>query len=723
MHWLQMSERKLKDAALGCFLFLGIFLLVLPNSSFSRDSELNVLLITVDTLRADYLGCYGNRKVETPGLDTLARKGILFKRAFAHNVVTLPSHTNIMTGTYPVFHGVRDDIGFRLEEGFDTLAEILKKEGYETAAFIGAFVLDSRFGLDQGFDLYDDFYGGGKGMYEFSMVERQAEEVVSPALEWLRSHQESRWFCWVHLFDPHIPYRPPQPFSDKYKGDPYAGEVAYADHWIGKLIDYIKDKDLEKMTLIVVTADHGESLGEHKERTHGIFAYNSTLHIPLIFSQPRIFSKPKTIQHRVRHIDILPTILEILKIKVPHNVQGRSLLGLVKEPKKWREDDSYFEALTAHLNSNWAPLQGLLSGSFKYIDLPIREIYDERSDLEEKNNLAEARESLVRKLDGKLNDLLDKYSQVSSPNERRRSEDLETLRKLESLGYVAGGSLKVRQREYTEKDDPKRLIGLHNRMLDAIDGYYDEGKAEEAISIFNEILRQRPSFSRVYSHLAYVYHQQGQIVEAIETLEKALSHGIEYGSLQYKLGIYYQEAKRYKESSEILETLVERFPENLDAYNYLGVSYWRMGNPEKAVETFKKLLARDGSHASAHNNLGSVYLSQERYDLAMAQFKLALQYAPRMAAAHNGLGVACASQKDDDKALYHWQRAVELDIHQYDALYNLSILLVKKGKPEKALRYINLFIENAPAKQYKKDVERMKELRARIKSKSHRESK
>lgn len=714
-----MRKSRFQIPAIIRLIFTAVILFSLHIPVYPRTRQLNVLLITVDTLRADYLGCYGNKKIGTPSIDSLAEAGILFEYAYAHNVVTLPSHANIMTGTYPIFHGIRDDIGFRLDGRFVTLAEILKKNGYKTAAFVGAFVLDSKFGLDQGFDLYDDFYGASDSLAEFSMVERRAEKVIESALEWLEAGGRTRWFCWIHLFDPHIPYRPPQPFKDKYKQDLYAGEVAYVDFSLRRLLEYIKSTNQARETLVVLTSDHGESLGEHEERTHGIFAYNSTLHIPLIFHLPRIFRKPKVIQKRARHIDILPTILEILKIDVPRDVQGRSLLTLLKKSKSWKVDDSYFEAMTAHLNSDWAPLQGILSGDFKYINLPIKELYDVRSDPREEKNLARNKKSVVNELDNRLNKLLNEYSALPSLRGQRRREDLETLRKLEALGYVGGGSTKFQKKVYTQKDDPKKLIDLHNSMLEAIDVYHDEGEAEEAARIFQDILSQRPTFSRIYSHLAFIYRQRGRLNEAIETLEKALSLGVEEHSILSKLGVYYQEAERYRESAEVLEVFIERYPEDPNAYNYLGVSYWRLGKLEKAVETFKKLFALDSTHASGHNNLGSVYLSQKKISLAVQQFEAALKVAPRMAAAYNGLGVAYANQKNYDEAIKNWQRAVELDDRQYDALYNLGVLLTKRGEFDSALEYIEKFIKNAPPAKYEKDIKKMKKLMTRIKSRNN----
>ncbi len=684
--------------------------------SVPRDHPLNVLLITIDTLRADYLGCYGSKMVKTPYIDQLAKDGIIFDYAFAHNVVTLPSHINILTGTYPIYHGVRDNAGFRLDGGAVTLAEVLKQEKYKTGAFVGAFPLDDRFGLNQGFDLYDDFYGDTSAQTDFSFVERRAEEVIEPAVKWINANKRNHWFCWVHLFDPHAPYNPPQSFKNQYPKNFYRGEVVYTDFALGQLFKFLEESEIVKNTLIVITSDHGEGLGDHKERTHGVFTYNSTLHIPLIFYQPEIFPEPKVISQRVRHIDVMPTILDILKIKIPKEVQGRSLTAIIKDPSKRRVDDSYFEALTPQLNRNWAPLQGLLSGQFKYIELPIEELYDLKSDFREENNIAEGKRLTVDKLRLKLKSLISDYSSKESGGIKRIKEDAETLEKLRALGYVGGRTQESLKKVYTREDDPKQLIDLDNMSHEAIYAYL-EGDAERAIEIFKNVIGRRPDMAITYSQLSFVYREKGQMEKAVETLEKGVALSLNNQELMAKLGIYLQETGQINRSLKVLQAVVDKDPHHAEALNYLGISYWRSGNYDKAIETFIELIYLDSGYASAYNNLGSVYLSKKQYDLAADQFKKAMKYDPRLAGPYNGLGVIYAHKGDNLLAIENWKKAVELDSKQYDAMYNLGILLTKMNRFEEAVKYLEQFVNTAPDYRYASDIEKMKKLITRIKEK------
>jgi arylsulfatase A-like enzyme/Tfp pilus assembly protein PilF len=714
-----------KSAFLLCFIiFFGMTLFILGFGkgqslpAVSRSASMNILLITLDTLRADYLSCYGGKKVRTPQIDRIAEQGILFERAFAHNVVTLPSHINILTGTYPLYHGVQDNAGFRLDEDAVILSEVLKQEGYRTGAFIGAFPLDDRFGLDQGFDLYDDYYGDTTAQNVFSFVERRAEDVVRRAVEWMNQNREESWFCWVHIYDPHAPYDPPPSFRERYPRNLYAGEVAYSDFALGNLFEFLKEAELEENTLVVLTSDHGEGLGEHQEPTHGVFAYNTTLHIPLIVYQPKLFPEHKVVSRRVRHIDIMPTVLDIAGFKIPKEVQGHSLVPVIRDPRKGRSEDCYFEAMTPHLNRDWAPLQGVLSDQFKYIDLPIKELYDAESDYKEEYNLAAKDKSTVEKLNKRLQTLIKKYSSKTSGATRRVREDPETLEKLRALGYVSGSSQKSSTRIYTQEDDPKKLIDLDNMSHTAIDEYL-LGNPSRAIELFNEVIERRPTMGLAYSQLSFVYHETGQMEKAIQTLEKGLALNLSNRlELMAKLGIYLQEKGQFKRSIDILEAVLKEDPDHAEALNYLGISYWRSGQYDKAVSTFEVLIVLDKGYASAYNNLGSVYLSQKKYELAAEQFVKALKYDARLAGPYNGLGVVYASRGDNSGAIENWRKAVELDNQQYDALYNLGILLVQVGRFEEAVDYLERFIQTAPPLKYEKDIEKMKELVARIKKNS-----
>jgi len=362
------------------FLFRGVY--TSPSILASgNEAKQNVLMITIDTLRADRLSCYGNQDLKTPNIDMLAERGVLFSRAFGNTSTTLPSHANIFLGTTPNFHGVHENLNFIVNQDLLTLTERLKANGYSTGAFVGAYPLDSRFGLSQGFDVYDDQYQRDHSA-NLSSLERKAEIVVGAALDWLQV-QKQPWFLWIHCWDPHNPYDPPEPFKTQYQERLYDGEIAYVDMALGVLLDYLGENDLFDSTLIIFTGDHGESLGQHGEETHGYFAYNSTLWIPLIISFP------ETVQGRsedyVSHIDIFPTVCDILGIEKPSFLQGISLFPTLKG-KKLPERQIYFESLYPYYSRGWAPLKGFIFKKKKFIDCPLLEFYDLGNDFNEKKS-------------------------------------------------------------------------------------------------------------------------------------------------------------------------------------------------------------------------------------------------------------------------------------------------------------------------------------------------
>ena len=426
-----------------------------------RDPGLSVLLVTIDTLRADALGSYGHPTVATPWMDKLAATGVRFAQAHAQNVVTLPSHANILSGRYPLDHGIRDNAGFRFPSGTDTMATLLKNAGYRTGAFVSAFPLDSRFGLDRGFDVYDDRFGDPESRTAFLMQERSGGQTVEAARLWLTAQAGEKTFLWVHLYEPHFPYAPPEPFASRFASDPYHGEVSFADSLLQPLLEPLLEKGRDGRTLVVLTGDHGEGLGEHEEATHGIFAYETTLHVPLILHAPGLV-RPRVVSERVRHIDILPTVLDALGLEGPSGLPGRSLLA-VANGHELTPAPSYFEAMSSALNRGWAPLAGLARDRYKLIDLPLPELFDLEQDPHETKNLAAAEPlrlaefraqlSLVREADRGL---------------LRSEESTETRERLRALGYLAASSASAQKARYTDADDPKRLIRLDAEIQEVV---------------------------------------------------------------------------------------------------------------------------------------------------------------------------------------------------------------------------------------------------------------
>ena len=653
-----------------------------------KSRKWNVLLITIDTLRSDRVSAYSDEHLRTPHIDGIASEGVIFTKAYAHNPLTLASHVNILTGATPLYHGISDNAGYKLEDRFLTTAEFLKEKNYSTGAFIGAFPLDSRFGLDQGFDVYDDSYGT-RNPLGFFYVERRAEEVVNPAIEWMK-RQKGRWFCWIHLFDPHQPYLPPAPYDEKFRDDLYSGEVAYVDDQLGRLIGFLRGNELLEKTFIVLTADHGEGLGDHGEKTHAYFAYNSTIHVPFILYLPGLSGV--RIDENVCHIDIFPTICEVLGFRIPDHVQGESLISIING-KKRKNTSIYFESMSPYLNRGWAPLHGFINRDLKYIHLPIEEVYDLEKDFKELNNIAE--KSDLEKWGRDLNEL---ENNLRSENaiRRRKKIDSESLIKLRALGYISGGSPSKKSR-YTEKDDPKVLLPLQNKFLDGI-ALYHAGKTEKAITLFKQVISESKSFIMVYTNLANIYKETGRIEEAIQILRDGLASNKDNVTIMSKLGIIMTEANQSKEAIEILKQCTEIEDFNPEYWNYLGVAYYKTGDFKPALEAYNKALELDDDYALAYNNVGNIYLAvylkkQKRraYDVAVRDFKKAIELDPKLASAYNGLGGAYKKAGRIDDALFLWKKALELKPDYAFPLYNLGIAYLEKEDKAQALEYFEKY--------------------------------
>jgi arylsulfatase A-like enzyme/Tfp pilus assembly protein PilF len=662
------------------------------------SADQNVLLITIDTLRGDALGSYGGRAA-TPNLDRLAAEGIRFTFAHAHAVVTLPSHASIMTGRYPFEHGVRDNAGFRLNDKAETLAELAKQNGFATGAFIGAFPLDRQFGLAQGFDAYDDVGGREVVQGDFTFTERRAEAVVTPARQWIGS-QQGKWLAWVHVFDPHSSYSPPPPFASQYAADPYAGEVAYVDHALGPLLDAARQGP--RPTLVIVTADHGEGLGEHGEPTHGTFAYESTLRVPLIIAQlgggadathGRVSDTP------VRHIDIVPTIAGALQWTAMNGLPGRSLLAAAAEDP----GTSYFEAMTPMIARGWAPLSGVISGREKYIDLPIEELYDLAADPNEQQNLVAKQPERTRALVAELRSF-----DAELPGEARE-ESAEVRERLQALGYVSGSA--PRKAAYSVADDPKNLVDVEKLMMDGIE-LHRRGRTADAADAYRGVIARRPDMELAYLRLGYVLWQGGAPTEAIAALRDGLAATGPNIAIEVRLGTYLAETGNAAEAIPVLERATTAAPANTEALNALGIAYARGGQGGRALQTFRRALAANPRDVHAHENIGTVHLQQNEMDAAREAFVRAIANDPQSSRAHAGLGVVARHQGRAEEAISQWRKAVELDPTNFDALFNLASELGAAGRAAEARPYMTRFVQDAPQAFYGPDIERFRQFLA-----------
>jgi arylsulfatase A-like enzyme/Flp pilus assembly protein TadD len=655
-------------------------------------SRPNLLLITVDTLRPDRLGCYGSRLVKTPAIDRLAAGGAVFDRAFAHTPLTLPSHTSILLGTTPLQHGVHDNGNFKVPDGLPTLATFLKERGYATGAFIGAFPLDARFGLDRGFDVYDESYGSGTGL-DFQFVERKAEAVVGAALAWLDG-RAGPWFVWVHVFDPHQPYEPPAPYAARYKDDPYGGEVAYVDASLAKLFAWLGDSRQAGSTVVVLTGDHGQSLGEHGETTHGYFAYNSTLWIPLLVAGPGV--KPGRVEANVCHVDIFPTICDLLGLPKPSYLQGLSLLPAVRgrDLAALAARPIYFESLYAYYRRGWAPLRGFIEGPRKFIDLPIPEIYDLQADFNETKNLAGPD---VSRDQARLAGLVKAGS--SGASAARPELGASSREKLQSLGYVGGFQPPPAKTDFRPADDLKTLLPYNQKFERAQDLYF-RGQTEPSIALLRELVKERPDFDNPYLFLVTVYEKQGRLAEA----EALLKAGVAANPRNYKLaiehGIVLAEIGRSDQAVAILEKAAGMIDWDPELWNYMGVAYWNKGDLANAVTAYERALALDPKYAAVLANLGTAQTALAMRDKdpallrkAMDLFKRALESDPRDASALNGLGAAYRLLGDVDAAISCFEQALAVQPGHKFALYNLGTASLDKGDKAKAAAALTQYKE------------------------------
>ena len=666
-----------------------------------RTPDQNVLLITIDTLRADALRSYGGA-AETPNLDALAADGLRFEFAHAHAVLTLPSHVSILSGEYPFQHGVRENSGFRVSEGTVTAATLLKQQGFSTAAFIAGYPLDGQFGLGPGFDLYDDRLNDVAETSEFVLAERPADAVVKNVLAWLEP-QKTRWFAWVHVFDPHAPYAPPEPYASRYASNTYAGEVAFVDAALGPLLDRAR-ADTTRPTLVIVTGDHGEGLGDHGEETHGVFAYEATLRVPLIVAQvggPAAAQagsrRAQVVATPAQHVDILPTILDGLGLTPPSSLAGRSLLKPVPDANARA---SYFEALSPSLNRGWAPLHGVLVGRDKYIRLPLEELYDLGPDPAEAQNLALAQTDRRRSLDARLT--------AFGPIEpgARREENAETAARLRALGYVSG-SPAARKKSYGERDDPKRLIQLDRQMHRGLELYHAR-RVREAEAIFRELVAKRPDMTLSYLHLAFMFWEQGRAQDAIATLRQARTAGASDAEVDWRLGMYLSETGHADEAMPLLEAGAASPTASVDALNALGIACMRAGRAAAALSAFQRILALDPRNAMAWQNIGSVHLQARNLDAARNAFERSLEANARWAASYTGLGVVYMNRGNRPRAIDAWTQAVRLNPGEFDALFNLATELINARDDAAARPFVQRFVDTAPPTVYGSDIAKLR---------------
>jgi len=659
-------------------IFIGF--LVAQHSCFERGGY-NVLLITLDTTRADYLRCYGYWNVETPALNRLAREGVLFERAYTPVPLTLPAHTSILSSTFPIYHGIADNGAYRVPDELLLLSELLQENGYTTAGFISAAVLKSVFNINQGFDYWDE--EGLTAQEELTplMAERKANQVTDAVLGWLGKNYKKRWFIWAHYYDPHKEYAPPDPYRQLYYHDPYAGEIAFMDSEIKRLFEWMDKRKLFAKTIIIAVGDHGESLDEHNESTHGVFIYEATQRAPFLVWAPGIKNPGRKLSRVVSLVDVMPTILDLLSIPIPKQAQGQSLAKLIldKEPDQ-ATGEVFMESHFGFLHYAWSPLFGLVNSQYKFIQAPKPEIYDLSQDPKELENIAEQFPKLVKQFNYQVEEYKNKYiSELAQKATQGVELEPQVKKQLMALGYIPG---KTRiDAEKAKQKDPKDyadLLPLLNQM--ALDR--PKGRYEEMLEYAELVLARDPENLAGIKFKGDALFGMGKNQEAIKWLQYSLKVLGDNEEIYSRLGISYLRLEQLNEAKPAFEKAIELEPQDLLSRYYLARIYLQQGDEENALKLIEYGEMRE--NVLGHLVMASYYLVKDRPGRAEAEFELGIEKAPKFALAKVEYAQYLLRTGRARKALELFEEAEVLDFSlkadaKVQALKKLAKEMAEKG--------------------------------------------
>jgi arylsulfatase A-like enzyme/Flp pilus assembly protein TadD len=630
---------------------------VIASSELVFAASPNIILITVDTTRADRMGFLGSQLGLTPNLDALAAHSLIFARAYAQVPLTTPSHAALLTGTYPQFNHV-EDLGSPLPKQIPYLPDLLHQHGYRTAAFVGAEILNPAStapGFERGFDVYDaDFHRRKPGEDRYHSLERRAEDVANRALGWLSHNQKAPFFIWIHFYDPHDPYDPPEPFKSRYLASPYDGEIAYTDSVIGSFINVLQKHGLYQSSIIAVASDHGEAFGEHGEQRHGVFLYDETIHVPLLLKLPSDRFAGQRIQRKVALTSIAPTLLEAANIAVPPSMQARSLLHLVQgsaNGKKTEDVESpvYSETNYSHRTFGWAVLRSWRTDKYLYVQAPKRELYDESSDPGATKNLVDTAKAVTGTLNTQLDDFFQKTAQVESESTKLDPSQVEKLR---SLGYLAsdsGGPADATHSTVDPKDKIAVADKFHESLLDM-----GEDRDEDAIAELREVIRMEPEMGSAYLELGRALIRDHQEKEALPVLKTAAAKLPDSGIAHYELALLLIKDRQWEPALVEMQAAAVSTPQSALFHFNVAALETRINRVNDAIPEFKKALEISPDYFEANLTFGRLLLLQKRPELAAEKLKRAVKTRPDSADAHRALATAyhqLGLTKDEDREL------------------------------------------------------------------------
>jgi arylsulfatase A-like enzyme/tetratricopeptide (TPR) repeat protein len=627
----------------------------------------NVILVTMDTTRADHLACYGYPNIRTPNLDALAGRGVLFEQAATAAPLTLPAHCTIMTGMYPTYHGVRINGNTALGDEQTTLAEVLDAQGYQTGAFIGAFVLDGRWGLKQGFRHYDDQFDLKKYKHlDLGAIQKPGDQVMDAALAWLEEQKKSSFFAWIHLYDPHIPYDPPEPYYSEYsprgRVGLYDGEIAFMDEQIGRCVAWLAKNGLDRNTVLLLIGDHGEGLGSHDEETHGFFIYDSVVRVPFLVITPFAELQGKRVSSQVSSADVFPTLLDLAQITAPLKTQGRSLLPAMFRPDGEGEDSAYSESMVPELHFGWSPLRSLRTARYKLIDAPRPELYDIHQDRDEQTNIYPQHSDIARKMKADLDRLMTETSK-DAPTPQAANLDKDTMERLSALGYIgAPVSMKKSPDDRSRPlADPKDKLKVFEAVTRA-GGLIMNERYDAASELLESALREDPTITQGLLLLATCYVHLG----------------------------------RREEAKANLDLILREDPENIQGLTALADILVGEGKNEDAIALCKRTLSIDEKNVEAYMLIGETYIGQDGHAQALPYLEKAVELQPKLTRNRFNLAACLVGVKQYDRAEILLKNIIGESPKFPRANYNLGLLNEEQGRLEEARAAYTLEVTEFP---------------------------
>jgi arylsulfatase A-like enzyme/Flp pilus assembly protein TadD len=626
----------------------------------------NLLVVTFDTTRADRIGCYGNDEIRTPAVDRLAREGVLFSKALAPAPTTLPSHASVMTGLYPYHHGARANGLYRLDEEHITLGEVLSEQGYSTGAVVSAFVLDSQFGIDQGIREFDDDMGGEREFDSFEIPERAADKTTKRAESWLRMHRDSPFFLWVHYYDPHFPYEAPRPFSDQYDVA-YDAEIAFADFELGRLLAVLDELELTDNTLVVLAGDHGEGLGQHNEEAHACLIYESTMQVPLIMRCGERLGGGVHISREVSLVDIVPTVLAMLGVEPPQDLDGIDLTQPATAPRP-----IFLETLQGLADHGWAALLGVREGSMKYIYGPEVELYDLDRDPYEEEDLAAARPQLAATMQKRLEAFFGEDLEQAASAGPAQALSPDAIAKLEALGYLRGAG--DAPSAPARRPHPKDMIPLMAQIQQAMALEKRQG-LDAMITRLEEILEEHPDLYHARHLLGKAYFKRGDVDLAEQEFIECLNIRPDHARPLMSLARLKTSEREIDDARTLYRQVVEEHPEHIVAVNEFGMWLLQQGEYGESVEMLTRALRLQPRDQNLPDVLTDAMLGIGRGEEAKALFREMLAEEPDLPMVRNGLARILVAEGNMAEAIAVLREGVELSPDELALRNNLAYLL------------------------------------------------